>query len=466
MTGMENGTDNSRIELYKRFAGEVSRHGPIEGFVRAMLQKRAVTGSNVKAEWQKSIISTESDKINFYTHIPFCLKKCPFCPFFSEELKGIETVSRYIETLSVRYEYFADVFAGKTFSNMYFSGGTPNILSSKDIEKLFTSIHKNYKFAEDGERTFEGSVVFANHDKLRLLKEFGINRISFGTQSLDNMIRGADGKVTQNYDLINRVVSDSLSLGFECVHLSLISGFAECTESGFLEEFGKILDAGATSISVYPMRLEGEYIEHFFGGDENKALKHIKVFNDNIIPKIIEIAHKRGYLIPDLEITKDKSRYDFYCADSQVGHKYISDNANNPSSVFGIGIGSGSKMSSGKILTRLTGFACKPEDDMYEVTYFSKKEQCLDHMARQFLQSKKISNNDIKTRFKADIIELFGAEIIKGLLDQGIFEIKGDNIIMDNNNPDERVRRLFILADDDDMKSYVDRCNPNMRQII
>lgn len=446
-----------RSELHECYAKEIAKHGPITDFARVTVQQRTVSGEEIKQKWREFIMSNQPRKLNFYTHIPFCLKKCPFCPYVVKELKNPADISNYIETISLRYRYFAESLTGGIFSNMYFSGGTPNILNNRNIEKMFASIYENYKFSEDSERTFEGNVIFADHDKLELLKNLGINRISFGTQSLDNLILDTNGKYRQNYELIERTVKDSLTIGFDQVHLSVIAGFADDTEDIFLDGFKKTIKIHATSVSVYPMKLEGEYINHFFAGDESQAKEYVRNFTYRILPKIFEAAYEEGYCSLDSH-TEIKSRYDFYRSDKQFRHQYITDNDSKPTSVLGFGIGSGSKIAAGKILARVSDFAYDPQKDVYEASYFSQREQCLDYMIRRFSQYKEISNNDLRNRFGADIKELFGADKIRKLADNGIIEVSKDKSVINEDNPDERVKRLFFFSDEEDIRRGIEKC--------
>lgn len=457
ISGIDQDWLKKRLELHECYAKEISKHGPITDFARVTVQQRTISGEEVKEKWREFIASSEPRKLNFYTHIPFCLKKCPFCPYVVKELKDPDDISNYIETITRRYQYFAESFTGEIFSNMYFSGGTPNILNNRNIEKIFSSIYENYKFSEDSERTFEGNVIFADYDKLELLKNLGINRISFGTQSLDNLVLGPNGKYRQNYELTEKIVKDSLDIGFDQVHLSVIAGFADDTEDIFLDGFRKTIKIHPTSVSIYPMRLEGEYINHFFGGDENRAKEYVRNFTYRVLPKIFEMAYKEGYYSPDSN-EEIKSRYDFYRSDKQIRHKYISDSDSKPTSVLGFGIGSGSKIANGKILTKVNDFTYDPERDVYEASYLSQKEQCLDYMIRRFSQHKEISNNDLRARFGADMSELFGANKIERLVNNGILEIDEDKTVINDDNPDERVKRLFFFSDEADIKRGIEKC--------
>ncbi len=155
-----------------------------------------------------------------YIHIPFCIKKCIYCDFYSIPFKS-HIAGDYIKALCREIGLRKDVVGDIT--TIYIGGGTPTILSEKEIRGLFKAMRDNYVIAPDAEITIEANPGNISEDKARKLLDSGINRISIGIQSLIDKELIILGRSHNAEDAI-KAVKDVRSAGFKNISIDLIYG--------------------------------------------------------------------------------------------------------------------------------------------------------------------------------------------------------------------------------------------------
>jgi oxygen-independent coproporphyrinogen-3 oxidase len=153
---------------------------------------------------------------SLYVHVPFCAQKCAYCAFYSEASSG-ELINRYTAALVREMEIVAGDLKPKT---IFFGGGTPSLLNLRQWETILQAMEKlNLLGAE--EFTVECNPATVSADKAKLFRDFGINRISMGVQSLDEKLLDRLGRihsremVFKSFDVLRRA-------GFENINLDLM----------------------------------------------------------------------------------------------------------------------------------------------------------------------------------------------------------------------------------------------------
>jgi oxygen-independent coproporphyrinogen-3 oxidase len=161
-----------------------------------------------------------SDKAaGLYIHIPFCLRKCPYCDFYS--ITDLSLKSRFLEALLREMQL---VFAeGLCFDTLYIGGGTPSIYESGEIGQIITSALNNFDFLPDPETTIEVNPGTVAIEKLEGYRQVGINRINIGVQSFHQKNLDFLGRVHTAKEA-QRVIEDAYRAEFENVGLDLIYG--------------------------------------------------------------------------------------------------------------------------------------------------------------------------------------------------------------------------------------------------
>jgi oxygen-independent coproporphyrinogen III oxidase len=150
---------------------------------------------------------------SLYIHVPFCAHKCEYCAFYSEASSG-ELVNRYVAALVRELEIVAGDLKPRT---IFFGGGTPSLLNLRQWETLLRAMEK-LKLLGAEEFTIESNPATVSADKCKLLREFGVNRVSMGVQSLDEKLLERLGRihsreqVFKSFDILRKAGFDNLNL--------------------------------------------------------------------------------------------------------------------------------------------------------------------------------------------------------------------------------------------------------------
>ena len=153
---------------------------------------------------------------SLYVHVPFCAQKCVYCAFYSEASSG-ELVNRYVAALVRELEIVAADLKPKT---IFFGGGTPSLLNLRQWETILRAMEKSHLLGAE-EFTVESNPATVSADKAKLLRDFGVNRISMGVQSLDEKLLDRLGRihsretVFKSFDILRKA-------GFENINLDLM----------------------------------------------------------------------------------------------------------------------------------------------------------------------------------------------------------------------------------------------------
>jgi oxygen-independent coproporphyrinogen-3 oxidase len=186
-----------------------------------------------------------------YVHIPFCKKKCNYCSFYS--LTDITLIGDYLNSVNKEIEIYKDLIAEKKdkYKTIYFGGGTPSFLSLEDTEYLLDLFNKIKSLKNLYEADFELNPESVSEDKLKILKEFGINRVSVGVQSSNDEILNFLGRVHGYKDFLKKY--DIIIKYFENVSLDLIYGIPGQSEKDLLKDLDNITSLSPKHISLYAL---------------------------------------------------------------------------------------------------------------------------------------------------------------------------------------------------------------------
>lgn len=189
-------------------------------------------------------------EIGIYIHIPFCKSKCFYCDFLSFSNKN-ELMDEYIDVLLKEIENCnLDIYKIKT---LYIGGGTPSILNSKCIGRIIKSLRRYIK--EKAEITIEVNPGTVNKEKLQNYIEFGINRLSIGTQSTNDRILKSIGRVHHAKDFFD-TYEMARRVGFKNINVDLMLGLPSQSMEELKLSVSDILMLNPEHISIYSLILE------------------------------------------------------------------------------------------------------------------------------------------------------------------------------------------------------------------
>jgi oxygen-independent coproporphyrinogen-3 oxidase len=153
---------------------------------------------------------------SLYVHVPFCAHKCSYCAFYSEPSSG-ELINRYVNALITEFELVTNDLKPQT---VFFGGGTPSLLNLRQWEQILRAMER-LNLLGAAEWTVECNPATVSLDKAKLLRDYGVNRISMGVQSLDERLLERLGRI-HNRDMVFRSFDVLRQAGFENLNLDLM----------------------------------------------------------------------------------------------------------------------------------------------------------------------------------------------------------------------------------------------------
>lgn len=185
-----------------------------------------------------------------YVHIPFCKAKCHYCDFsaFAGQEKWIDS---YLTHLKKEMEAASGTF----FSSIFIGGGTPTLLEPRHLEDLLPFIQRSFKIYPEAEFTIESNPETMTLEKAWVLREGGINRISFGLQTTEERLLGLIGR-THDLSTFYRAYEIARGAGFSNINVDLIYGFPTQTFESWKNTVEDILKLNPEHISAYALTVE------------------------------------------------------------------------------------------------------------------------------------------------------------------------------------------------------------------
>lgn len=184
-----------------------------------------------------------------YIHIPFCIRKCPYCDFYSGPMTA-EKKQRYIEALRNQLAAAPHIPA----DTVYFGGGTPSLLEAEDVAEILSAVKKVFILSEDAEVSLEINPATCSTEKLRGLLRAGINRLSIGVQSTDDEVLRALGRLHSGKDAL-AAIADAKAAGFTNISADLMLATPKSSEESLKRSIDELTAAGVTHLSAYLLKI-------------------------------------------------------------------------------------------------------------------------------------------------------------------------------------------------------------------
>ncbi len=186
---------------------------------------------------------------HLYIHIPFCLKKCLYCSFYSVDYNP-EQCDSLIQDLKTELDYYTTLYHIQP-KTIYLGGGTPSLLETKHIQTLISDID----LSQLQEFTIELNPGTVQTDKLNDYLSLGINRLSLGVQSFNNKLLKYLGRI-HNFEQIATTINQMKSIGFKNISIDLIYGIKNQSVNQFIDSIQHFLKLDLQHLSFYGLSLE------------------------------------------------------------------------------------------------------------------------------------------------------------------------------------------------------------------
>jgi putative oxygen-independent coproporphyrinogen III oxidase len=193
--------------------------------------------------------------LSLYIHIPWCVRKCPYCDFNSHPQKGPLPEDRYVDRLLQDFEADLALVAARPIDTVFFGGGTPSLFSGPAIARLLDGLRARAAFAPDVEITLEANPGTVDAGNFAGYLAAGVKRLSIGAQSFDPRALARLGRIHAPDD-IGHAVTTARRLGFERLNLDLMHGLPEQTVTAALVDLDRALGLGVDHLSWYQLTLE------------------------------------------------------------------------------------------------------------------------------------------------------------------------------------------------------------------
>jgi len=188
-------------------------------------------------------------------HIPWCVKKCPYCDFNSHADNGGLPEVEYVETLIKDLEFDAELAQGRELVSIFFGGGTPSLFSAASIEAIIDAAQKIIGIADGAEITLEANPGTFEQEKFTGYKHAGVNRLSIGIQSFNDQHLKALGRIHGRSEAI-QAVETARQAGFDNINLDLMHGLPDQNPAQARADIEQAIELEPEHISWYQLTIE------------------------------------------------------------------------------------------------------------------------------------------------------------------------------------------------------------------
>jgi putative oxygen-independent coproporphyrinogen III oxidase len=199
--------------------------------------------------------------LTLYVHMPWCVRKCPYCDFNSHQLKSKQPPREYIDALIEDFEAETSILASRPIEAVFFGGGTPSLFAPEEIGRLLAALRERAPFALDAEITLEANPGTIERGRFQGYRDAGITRVSLGAQSFASRSLERLGRI-HSPDDTRRAVEELRAAELTNFNLDLMYALPEQTLAEALEDVRIACDSGAAHISHYQLALEPGTVFH------------------------------------------------------------------------------------------------------------------------------------------------------------------------------------------------------------
>ncbi|WP_442110554.1 radical SAM family heme chaperone HemW [Pseudomonas sp. NUPR-001] len=190
-----------------------------------------------------------------YIHIPWCVRKCPYCDFNSHAATPELPEQAYVDALLADLDQELGAVYGRPISSIFFGGGTPSLFSANALGRLLAGVEQRIPFAADIEITLEANPGTFEQEKFKAYRQLGINRLSIGIQSFQQAKLEALGRI-HNGDEAIRAADMARNAGFDNFNLDLMHGLPDQSLEDALGDLRQAIALNPTHLSWYQLTLE------------------------------------------------------------------------------------------------------------------------------------------------------------------------------------------------------------------
>jgi oxygen-independent coproporphyrinogen-3 oxidase len=193
--------------------------------------------------------------LGLYVHMPWCVRKCPYCDFNSHTTSGSLPAEEYIQALIADLEQDLPMAWGRPVQSIYFGGGTPSLFSAEHIAVFLSAVRARLALVPDIEITLEANPGTIEHDSFSAYASAGINRVSLGVQSFDDGLLGRIGRIHGRHEIEHSLQSLKVA-GITNFNIDLMYALPGQGPAQSRRDIELAVKSGAAHISFYQLTIE------------------------------------------------------------------------------------------------------------------------------------------------------------------------------------------------------------------
>lgn len=246
-----------------KLAGEIIHNSSREEALDVLVREYFLTEEKAKlivdtySHQYNSYGNPSKNTVGIYIGIPFCPTRCLYCSFASNQVPGSE-IERYMPALLHEIDYVGNAMKAKGDrpETIYIGGGTPTTLTAEQLDRMLVAVEKNMDLSELKEFTIEaGRPDTITEDKLMVMKDHGVGRISINPQSMKARTLELIGRSHSPEDIV-KAFDLAKSIGFGSINADLIAGLPEEDSHDFSETLDKVIKMGADNITIHTLAVK------------------------------------------------------------------------------------------------------------------------------------------------------------------------------------------------------------------
>ena len=199
--------------------------------------------------------------IGVYVHLPWCVRKCPYCDFNSHVVPAVLPETRYVNAIKRDLNFSAAALAGRRVGSVFLGGGTPSLFAGRAIEAILVALGETLEIVTNAEITLEANPGAVEAARFEEFFAAGVNRLSLGAQSFADSSLQALGRIHTAAE-IHRAIGAARSAGFDNINLDLMYGLPDQTSAAALQDIDQAISWDVRHLSHYQLTLEPD--THFF----------------------------------------------------------------------------------------------------------------------------------------------------------------------------------------------------------
>jgi oxygen-independent coproporphyrinogen-3 oxidase len=200
--------------------------------------------------------------LSLYIHIPWCVKKCPYCDFNSHEITHDLPEQAYVEALLKDLESELPAIWGRRLTSVFIGGGTPSVFSASAMDQLLSGLRALLPMRPSIEISMEANPGTFEQARFDAYREIGINRLSIGIQSFNGEHLTALGRI-HNGDEASHAAKIAKKAGFDNINLDLMFGLPQQNSAQAIADLQQAIDCNPSHISWYQLTLEPNTLFHY-----------------------------------------------------------------------------------------------------------------------------------------------------------------------------------------------------------